>query len=206
MQPNATNRPRIAPGRNQTGTHPNLTPKQSTQNIRTAILTAIFTIELNCNKIAKPQRIARGLKGLHQNPGKSTNCKKTAPIAPRIGILSQSVRDQSAIHPKPFATHARSRHNRPKNDLNQLNQTGLQLDCKIKKDCKAIGWIALKLHRFQVNCSNCTPTIHGIRCNPQTPTHIASPSCPQLHSTYQHKLTTQSQCNLVTQPHLREKK
>ena len=101
MQPNATNRPRIAPGRNQTGTHPNLTPKQSTQNIRTAILTAIFTIELNCNKIAKPQRIARGLKGLHQNPGKSTNCKKTSPIAPesayfrnRSGIRVRSTQNR----------------------------------------------------------------------------------------------------------------
>ena len=128
------------------------------------------------------------------------------PTAAQFGATPQATGLQSTQNCLSFATHPRSRHNRPKNDLNQHNQTGLQLDCKTKKDCKAIGWIALKLHRFQVNCSNCTPTIHGIRCNPQTPTHIASPSCPQLHSTYQHKLTTQSQCNLVTQPHLREKK
>ena len=62
--------------------HQQCSPVPDTENIRTAILAAIFTIELNCGEIAKPQRIARGLKGLHQNPGKSTNCKKTSPIAP----------------------------------------------------------------------------------------------------------------------------
>ena len=40
------------------------------QNIGRAILTAVLTIQLNCDEIAKLRRIARGSKGLHQNPGK----------------------------------------------------------------------------------------------------------------------------------------
>ena len=137
LQPNATNRPRIAPGRNQTGTHPNLTPKQSTQNIRTPILTAIFTIELNCNKIAKPQRIARGLKGLHQNPGKSTNCKKTSPIAPESAYF----RNRSGIR-------VRSTQNRllPMPDRGTIDPktTSIKLDC---------NWIA-KLKRIAIGLQN----------------------------------------------------
>ena len=42
------------------------------------------TIKLNCNKIAKPRRIASGSKGLQKNPGKSTNCKQLSPIAPEL--------------------------------------------------------------------------------------------------------------------------
>ena len=58
---------------------------------------------------------------MHQNPGKSTNCKKTSPNCPRIGILSQSVRDQSAIHPKPW----QCRHN-------LLQYWGLWWNCRFK--------------------------------------------------------------------------
>ena len=57
LQPLAINRPRIAPNRNQTGTHPNWTGPNLTQNSRTAILTAIFTIESNCDDILQ----SRGL-------------------------------------------------------------------------------------------------------------------------------------------------
>ena len=46
-----------------------LTKQKSDWNLRTAILTAIYTIVLNCGEIAKPQRIARGSPGLHQNHG-----------------------------------------------------------------------------------------------------------------------------------------
>ena len=140
LQPNATNRPRIAPGRNQTGTHPNLNPKQSTQNIRTAILTAIFTIELNCNKIAKPQRIARGLKGLHQNPGKSTNCKKTSPIAPESAYF----RNRSGIR-------VRSTQNRllPMPDRGTIDPKTTSIN-SIKLDC---NWIA-KLKRIAIGLQN----------------------------------------------------
>ena len=53
-----------------------------------------MTIQLNCEEIAKPRRIARGSKGLHQNPGKSTNCKKTSP---RIAPESASFRNRSGI-------------------------------------------------------------------------------------------------------------
>ena len=63
---------------------------------------------------------------------------------------------QSTQNCLSFATHPRSRHNRPKNDLNQHNQTGLQLDCRTTKDCNVIGRIALKWHGLQVNCGNCT--------------------------------------------------
>ena len=56
--------PRIAPAfrsnRNRTRIDPDKTGKKSAENARTAILTAIFTIEFNCGKIAKPRRIARG--------------------------------------------------------------------------------------------------------------------------------------------------
>ena len=56
--------PRIAPAfrsnRNRTRIDPDETGKKSAENARTAILTAIFTIEFNCGKIAKPRRIARG--------------------------------------------------------------------------------------------------------------------------------------------------
>ena len=75
--------------------------KDCNQNIGTAILTAIFTIQSNCDEIGKPQRIAMGWKGLHQNHGKSTNCKKTSPIAPesasfrnRSGIMVQSTQNR----------------------------------------------------------------------------------------------------------------
>ena len=60
------------------------------QNIGAAIL----TIQLNCEEIAKPRRIVRGSKGLHQNPGKSTNCMKTSP---RIAPESASFRNRSGI-------------------------------------------------------------------------------------------------------------
>ena len=96
-------------------------PQTGPGHDRPKLLTAIFTIELNCEEIAKPRRIARGLKGFHQNPGKSTNCKKTATITPRIGILSQSVRHQSAIHPKPW----QCRHN-------LLQSCGLWWNCRFK--------------------------------------------------------------------------
>ena len=70
------------------------------QNIGRAILTAVLTIQLNCDEIAKLRRIARGSKGLHQNPGKYTNCKKTSPIAPELASFRN--RSGSAIHPKPW--------------------------------------------------------------------------------------------------------
>ena len=74
---------------------------QTAYCLRMPILTAIDTVKLNCDEIAKLRRIARGSQGLHQNPGKSTNCKQMSPIAPRLGLPSQSVRDQRATHPKP---------------------------------------------------------------------------------------------------------
>ena len=63
------------------------------KNLRIQILTAIYAITLDCNKIAKQRRIARGSKGSHQNNGKSTNCKKTSPIAPELA----SYHNQSGI-------------------------------------------------------------------------------------------------------------
>ena len=152
-------------------------PVLDTENIRTAILIAIFTIELNCGEIAKPQRIVRGLKGLHQNRGKSPNCKKTSPVAPRIGIHSQSVRDRSAVHPKP----RQCRHNllqswglrwncrfkaiRLQSTSVELDcDTRSQLDCKTTKDYNAIGRIALKLDGLHANCSNGLPQ-RGIKSN-----------------------------------------
>ena len=177
-------------------------PVLDTENIRTAILAAIFTIELNCGEIAKPQRIARGLKGLHQNPGKSTNCKRTFPIAPEsasfrnrnqgsernppkteampaqsfailgivvelqipgdpIAILFQATPEatglQSTQNLPYFATHLSSSSRiDPKNDSNQHNQTGSQLDCRSTKDCNVIGRIALKLYGFHTN-----PAVHA---------------------------------------------
>ena len=59
-------------------------PSQFADCVRMAILTAIVTIKLNFNKIAKPRRIASGSKGLQKNPGKSTNCKQLSPIAPEL--------------------------------------------------------------------------------------------------------------------------
>ena len=53
----------------------NAIPCQSADCLRTPISTAVNTIKLNCDEIAKPQRIARGSNRLHQNTGKSTNCK-----------------------------------------------------------------------------------------------------------------------------------
>ena len=128
LRPTATHRPRIAP---------NWTEAQSTQNARTAILTVIFTIEFNCGEIAKSRRIVRGLKGFHQNLGKSTNCEKTSPIAPRIGIHSQSVRDQSAVHPKPW----QCRHN-------LLQSWGLQRNCRFK----AIRLQSTSINTVELDC------------------------------------------------------
>ena len=82
-------------------------PVLDTENIRTAILIAIFTIELNCGEIVKPRRIATGLKGLHQNPGKSTNCKKTSPIAPE----STSFGNRSRIRVRSTQKPWQCRHN-----------------------------------------------------------------------------------------------
>ena len=128
LRPTATHRPRIAP---------NWTEAQSTQNARTAILTVIFTIKFNCGEIAKSRRIVRGLKGFHQNLGKSTNCEKTSPIAPRIGIHSQSVRDQSAVHPKPW----QCRHN-------LLQSWGLQRNCRFK----AIRLQSTSINTVELDC------------------------------------------------------
>ena len=109
---------------------------------------------------------------MHQNRGKSTNCKKTSPVAPRIGIHSQSVRDQSAVHPKPrqcrhnllqswelwqncifqaIQSHPRFKPPQRPTDCNrpnQHNQTGSQLDCRTTKDCNAIDRIALRLQQL----------------------------------------------------------
>ena len=38
----------------------------------------------------------QGSTGLHQNPGKSTNCEQMPPIRPGTGLPSQSVRDHGA--------------------------------------------------------------------------------------------------------------
>ena len=140
MRPNAIDRPRIGPNSNQTGTHPNWAGAQLTQNISTAILTAIFTIELNCDEIAKPQRIARGLKGLHQNPGKSTNCKKTSPIAPESAYF----RNRSGIR-------VRSTQNRllPMPDRGTIDPKTTSIN-SIKLDC---NWIA-KLKRIAIGLQN----------------------------------------------------
>ena len=128
LRPTATHRPRIAP---------NWTGAQSTQNATTAILTAIFAIEFNCGEIAKSRRIARGFKGFHQNLGKSTNCEKTSPIAPRIGIHSQSVRDQSAVHPKPWQC-----------GHNLLQSWGLRWNCRFK----AIRLQSTSINTFELDC------------------------------------------------------
>ena len=86
------------------------------------------------NKIAKPQRIARGLKGLHQNPGKSTNCKKTSPIAPESAYF----RNRSGIR-------VRSTQNRllPMPDRGTIDPKTTSIN-SIKLDC---NWIA-KLKRI----------------------------------------------------------
>ena len=132
-------------------------PVLDTENIRTAILTAIFTIELNCGEIAKPQRIARGLKGLHQNRGKSTNCKKTSPVAPRNDIHSQS---------KPGPKY---RDGNP--DHNLHNRIELRRDCEIAKNCQGAERIAPKsriIHNprpdqsdFQAICTSIAMQIHN---------------------------------------------
>ena len=132
-------------------------PVLDTENIRTAIPTAIFTIELNCGEIAKPQRIARGLKGLHQNRGKSTNCKKTSPVAPRNDIHSQS---------KPGPKY---RDGNP--DHNLHNRIELRRDCEIAKDCQGAERIAPKsriIHNprpdqsdFQAICTAIAMQIHN---------------------------------------------
>ena len=72
-------------------------------------------------------------KGLHQNPGPST-------IGAQIGAISMRSSRQSR------RKSTRSRRNRPENDPDQHNQHGLQLDCKITKDCKEINRIASTVH------------------------------------------------------------
>ena len=133
--------PQIGPGLPQVAIR--LEPTQTgpghnrPKNATTAILTAIFTIEFNCREIAKSRRIARGFKGFHQNLGKSTNCEETSPIAPRIGIHSQSVRDQSAVHPKPW----QGRHN-------LLQSWGLQRNCRFK----AIRLQSTSINTVELDC------------------------------------------------------
>ena len=139
---------------------------------------------------------------MHQNPGKSTNCKRTFPIAPEsasfrnrnqgsernppetvampaqsfailgivvelqipgdpIAILFQATPMatglQSTQNLPYFATHLSSSSRiDPKNDSNQHNQTGSQLNCRSTKDCNVIGRIALKLYGFHTN-----PAVHA---------------------------------------------
>ena len=134
-QPLAIYRPRIAPNRNQTGTQPNWTGAQPTQNIRTAILTAIFTIELNCDNILKSWGLWWNCRFQAIQPQGPTDCNQQSGLA--LFCSSSQIAAQST--------------------QNQLHQTGSQLDCRTTKDCKAIGRIALKLHGLQVDCNNCVP-------------------------------------------------
>ena len=135
LQPLAINRPRIAPNRNQTGTHPNWTGAQSTQNSRTAILTAIFTIELNCDNIWKSWGLWWNCRFQAIQPQVPTDCNQQSRLA---------------LFCNPSQIVAQSTQKR-------LHQTGSQLDCRTTKDCNAIARIALKLHGLQVNCGNCAP-------------------------------------------------
>ena len=70
-------------------------------------------------------------KGFYQNPGQST-------IGAQIGAISMQSSRQSRSRSTP---HPRSRRNRPENYLDQHSQNGLQMDCKITKDCKEINRI-----------------------------------------------------------------
>ena len=133
LQPLAINRPRIAPNRNQTGTHPNWTGAQSTQNSRTAILTAIFTIQLNCDNIWKSWGLWWNCRFQAIQPQVPTDCNQQSRLA---------------LFCNPSQIVAQSTQKR-------LHQTGSQLDCRTTKDCNAIARIALKLRGLQVDCNNC---------------------------------------------------
>ena len=101
-----------------------------------------------------------------------------------ITILFQTTPEanglQSTQNRPSFATHSRLRHNRPKNNSNQHNKPGLQLNCRTTKDGNVIGVIALKLHGLKVNCGNCTPHGGTKTSNPSNlcKLQIAFPSCP----------------------------
>ena len=94
FQPLAINRPRTAPDRNQTGTHPNWTGSQPTQNSRTAILTAIFTIELNCDNILKSWGLWWNCRFQAIQPQGPTYCTKIAWIAGQLRQLYATRGDQ----------------------------------------------------------------------------------------------------------------
>ena len=101
------------------------------QGPRLPILLAIFTIQLNRDRIVKQGRIAKQSKGLHQNPEKFPNCL----------IIDVRLRSQN---PKPW----RCRHN-----LLQSWESCIQSQSSL---CPAIP----KTSSFRSSQSSCNPDPH----------------------------------------------
>ena len=105
------------------------------------------------------------------------------PNCSRIGLILQSVTDQSTVHPKPgqcwhnlLQSCRLWRDCRFKAILTQSNQSchnpespryhiKMQCDCRTTKDCDVIERIASTLHELQENCGN-SPSRRGINSNP----------------------------------------
>ena len=101
------------------------------QGPRLPILLAIFTIQLNRDRVVKQGRIAKQSKGLHQNPEKFPNC-----LMIDIRLRSQN--------PKPW----RCRHN-----LLQSWESCIQSQSSL---CPAIP----KTSSFRSSQSSCNPDPH----------------------------------------------
>ena len=102
------------------------------------------TIQLDCDEIVKPQRIARNSKELQRNPGKSTDHTQTMQNCPRIHVRLQSVGYHHAIQPKSW----KCRHN-------LLQSQGLRLDGRFNainlQSCNLPKIVPLILQPIQSN-------------------------------------------------------
>ena len=161
--------------------------------------------------MARLRRIARGSKGLHPNPGKFLNCKRPQlpqnwhPIAISQGSGSDPPKNPGnagTIFCNPgYCKGIRQIQGNPiAIDLNQHSRTGLRLDCKSAKDCKATEETAPKsmvLHNprpdqsdFQAIRTAITMQITSqLRCNPPV---VAISDCNR-----QNQLGLQQDCQVI---------
>ena len=101
------------------------------------------------------------IKGLHQNPGISTNCNQPSPIAPRIGLPQKSVGDPPEV--------PQCRHNLLQFRAIQRIGTGLQIQCN-PVSTRPTG-LRIATERPRASHSRPSFAIHPVQSNPGRSRH-----------------------------------
>ena len=157
FQPLAMNRPRIAPNRNQTGTHPNWTGAQSTQNSGTAILTAIFTIQLNCDNIWKSWGLWWNCRFHAIQPQGPTHCIRIAWIAGQLRQLyaTRGDHDQQSVKFAAILPHRLHFHPAPSHIAPTYHKKILPQSCGLWINPWIVGRLQIQCnpHTIQTDCS-----------------------------------------------------